>query len=221
MGLHRIMDVIERADLTKPATDFGHGKCSCIIAIECTDNTELLLHMLRPVMRLLRGMGLGLGESCEHMQPGSAARLIHKMFAGISIKLGQRLLREGGMHHVPVMMEVREMVECMLHVMERMGSRTLAARERAVLHVECRLTMFELSSLKTGPFQTVRRPPRAVEVGIVGRMRSMGSLMSSSDRLVSTKAYGVKHGTHLCRSPHGSSPTKPSSCLIVSQRHLI
>ena len=129
---------------------------------------------------------------------------------------------------MPVAVEVREMVECVLRTTERTdtveectGSRTLAAREQAVLRMECRLTVSESSNLDTGPFRTVRRPPRAVEVGVVGRMRSVGSLMSSSDRLVSTKAYGVKHGTHLCRSPHGSSPTKPSSCLIVSQRRLM
>ena len=129
--------------------------------------------------------------------------------------------REGGTCHAPIAVEVWEMVECVLRVMECTGSHTLVAREWAVLHVECRLTVSESLSLEIGPFRTVRRPPRAVEVGVVGRMRSVGSLMLSSDRLVSTKAYGVKHGTHLCRSPHGSSPTKPSSCLIVSQRRLM
>ena len=150
------------------------------------------------------------------------------MFAGVSFESGQRLLGDGGTCRAPVIVDVREMVECMLHATECMdaaeehtGSRMLTARERAVLRVEYRLTVSESSSLDMGLFRTVKWLPRAVEVGIVGRMRSVGSLMSSSDRLVSTKAYGVKHGTHLCRSPHGSSPTKLSSCLIVSQQRLI
>ena len=126
----------------------------------------------------------------------------------MSFESGRRLLGDGGTRRAPVAVDVREMVECVLRATERTdaaeertGSRTLAARERAVLRVECKLTVSESSSLDTGPFRILRRLPRAVEVGIVGRMRSVGSLMSSSDRLVSTKAYGVKYGTHLCRSP--------------------
>ena len=61
--------------------------------------------------------------------PGSAAKFMYEMFAGMSFESRRRLFGEGGTHCVPVAVEVWEMVECVLRVTERTGSCMLVARE--------------------------------------------------------------------------------------------
>ena len=56
------------------------------------------------------------------------------------------------------------------------GSRAI---ERVVPRIECKLTVSD-SYLAMEPFRTVSFLAREVDVGVVGSMRSWGSLMSSS-----------------------------------------
>ncbi len=101
--------------------------------------------------------------------------------AGVSFESGRRLLGESGTRRVSVVVEAREVVECVLRATERMEEATedLAASrpatERATLRIECRLTVSDSSVRETGPFRTVSLPPRAVEDGVAG-MSSSASL---------------------------------------------
>ena len=178
-GPLRIVDVVERVERTELATDLGRGKRSG--AVECTEGVPL--RTLEAT--LFRGRGLGLGESGERARSESARLERERLeWAGVSFESGRRLLGDGGMRRGAADVETFEATECVLRAIERTeaaddlrGSR--AAIDRAVLRMECRLTVSD-SSLAMGPFRTVSFPPLEVEVGVAGSMRSWGSLMSSS-----------------------------------------
>lgn len=109
----------------------------------------------------------------------------------MSFESGRRLPGESGTRLDSVVVVTcdavvtRELVECVLRARDRTdaaevlsvsGGRLLAA----VLRVECMLTVSDSSAFETGPFRTVRRPPRAVDVGVVGPTSSVSSLSSNS-----------------------------------------
>lgn len=193
----RIVDVVERVDLTEAATDltdaatdFGRGKRS---AVECSEGV-LGLRTLAVDMLLL-GTGLGLGESGDFARAESAtlprADGDGVECAGVSFESGRRLPGESGTRRKRVVVVTceavvtRELVEWVLRARDRTdaaevlsvsGGRLLVA----VLRVECILTVSDSSAFETGPFRTVRRPPRAVDVGVVGPTSSVSSLSSNS-----------------------------------------
>ncbi len=225
----RIVDAVERVDLMDAATDFGRGGLS-VVAVEWTE--AVLLRTLA-VERLLRGIGLGLGDR------GDLARSVSAKLAredegvvcdGVSFESGLRLLGERGTRREIVVVVTREVVECVLRATERTeAAEDLTATSRpvtdlATLRIECKLTVSDASSIfETGPFRTVSLPPRAVEDGDAGISSScsFGSSSSGSWRKrVSMRVtrYGRDSPLAISFAAQGSRPANPSSCLIVSHR---
>ena len=183
----RIVEVVDRVDLTEAATDFGRGKRSTA-AVEWID--DAVLFRMLAVERLFRGIGLGLGDRGDFAR-SEPARLMREGEGveptGVSFESGRRLLGESGTRRGRVVVVTREVVECVLRATERIEAAedfptSLPTTDFARLRVERKLTVSESSVLDTGPFLTVSFPPLAVDDGVDGISNSSSCLRSSSAR---------------------------------------
>lgn len=168
----RIVEVVERVDLTEAATDFGLGNLS---AFECSDGVVDLRTLAVDI--LLLGTELAFGDRGDFARSPSAIdpRIEGEgvEWAGVSLESGRRLPGDKGTRREIVVVVTRVAVEWVLRATERTDAAedlglSSGRRLGAALSVECTLTVSDSSAFDTGPFRTVRRPPRDVDVGVAG-----------------------------------------------------